>query len=77
MGTFPGSLGRYAGIYQNIPVVTIELGSAGRMPGKKEISRIWMDLVQWMKKTSPKIRAASAEGVDNAEAVKKASKEES
>ncbi len=63
LGTFPGSLGRYAGIYKNIPVVTIELGSAGRMPGKKEISRIWMDLVQWMKKTSRNIRAVSAETV--------------
>ncbi len=77
LGTFPGSLGRYAGIHKNIPVVTIELGSSGRMPSKQEISRIWMDLVRWMKKTSQNIQAASAESVKRIEPEKKSAKEES
>ncbi len=77
LGTFPGSLGRYAGIYKNIPVVTIELGSSGRMPSRKEISSIWMDLVRWMKKTSQNIHASSAETVKRLEAEKESANEES
>ncbi len=77
LGTFPGSLGRYAGIHKKIPVVTIELGSAGRMPSKEEISRIWMDLVQWMKKTSRNIHAASAEDFKDIEAASNIANEES
>lgn len=48
LGTYPGSLGNYAGVVNQIPVITIELPSAGIMPGKREISRIWMDLVRWL-----------------------------
>lgn len=51
LGTYPGSLGRYAGVENNIPVVTIELPSAGIMPSYREQRAIWMDLVQWLKKS--------------------------
>lgn len=54
LGTYPGSLGNYAGVDLNIPVVTIELASAGTLPSSQEISRMWVDLVRWLKREVPK-----------------------
>ena len=48
IGTYPGSLGNYAGVQRKIPVVTIELPYAGIMPTAGEISGIWSDLVKWL-----------------------------
>ncbi len=48
LGTYPGSLGNYAGIQSRIPVVTIELPYAGIMPTTKEINNIWRDMVRWL-----------------------------
>ena len=48
MGTYPGSLGNYAGIYLGVPVVTLELPHSGIMPTKLQISRLWTDLVRWL-----------------------------
>jgi len=48
MGTYPGSLGNYAGIYLGVPVVTLELPHAGIMPTKRQISHLWTDLVRWL-----------------------------
>ena len=59
LGTYPGSLGNYAGVVKRIPVVTIELPSAGTMPSPQETSRIWMDLVRWLK-TNLKSRSIQA-----------------
>jgi murein peptide amidase A len=56
LGTYPGSLGNFAGIQLNIPVVTVELPYAGIMPSTKEINRIWIDLVAWLKKNVPNDR---------------------
>ncbi|MEM7584187.1 MAG: M14 family zinc carboxypeptidase [Acidobacteriota bacterium] len=53
LGTYPGSLGRYAGVHKEIPVVTIELESAGIMPSKQEQLQIWLDLVSWLKTRLP------------------------
>ncbi len=50
LGTYPGSLGNYAGLQQSIPVVTIELPYAGIMPSNKQIVRIWVDTVKWLRK---------------------------
>jgi hypothetical protein len=50
LGTYPGSLGNYAGIQRKIPVVTIELPYAGIMPTPKEINDIWIDMVRWLSK---------------------------
>ncbi|MCG8378207.1 MAG: M14 family murein peptide amidase A [Proteobacteria bacterium] len=50
LGTYPGSLGNYAGIQREIPVVTIELPYAGIMPTHKEINSIWRDMVRWLSK---------------------------
>jgi len=49
LGVFPGSLGNYAGLDMKIPVVTVELESAGIMPSPAEINNMWVDLVQWLK----------------------------
>ena len=48
LGTYPGSLGNYAGLQLKKPVITIELPYAGIMPSKQEISKIWVDLVRWL-----------------------------
>ena len=48
MGTYPGSLGNYAGIHLGVPVITLELPHAGIMPTRLQISRIWTDLVRWL-----------------------------
>lgn len=49
LGTFPGSMGRYAGIMKNIPVITIELPNALGAPSDREIRHIWTDLVYWLR----------------------------
>ncbi|MEX2517273.1 MAG: M14 family murein peptide amidase A [Gammaproteobacteria bacterium] len=49
LGTYPGSLGRYAGIELETPLVTIELPYAGIMPTPAEINDIWLDLVRWLR----------------------------
>jgi len=50
LGTYPGSLGNYAGINLNIPVITLELPHAWEMPSEKESTKIWEDIVSWLKK---------------------------
>lgn len=54
MGTYPGSLGRFAGIHLGLPVVTLELPSAGIMPTADEQRRMWVDLVAWLRQNVPK-----------------------
>lgn len=53
LGTYPGSLGRYAGEYLKIPVLTLELRAAGSMPSNKEIYNMWRDVEEW---TNTKVR---------------------
>ena len=48
LGTYPGSLGNYAGIHLGIPVITLELPHAGIMPSKAQIRHLWRDLVRWL-----------------------------
>jgi len=50
LGTYPGSLGNYAGIEKQIPVLTLELPNAQYMPPKEEIDAIWTDMIRWLKK---------------------------
>ena len=49
LGTYPGSLGRYAGENLKIPILTIELPHAGILPSEQQIDRIWTDLVRWLR----------------------------
>lgn len=68
LGTYPGSLGNYAGIQRKIPVVTIELPYAGIMPTAKEINDIWLDMVKWLSKniTEEAYNESQKEGQDAA-----------
>lgn len=49
LGTYPGSLGNYAGINRNIPVITLELPHAWEMPSVQETTKIWEDIVSWLR----------------------------
>ena len=60
IGTYPGSLGNSAGVQHQIPVITVELPYAGIMPGEGEISRMWMDLVRWLRLNVPKEKTVRA-----------------
>ncbi len=48
LGTYPGSLGNYAGVQHGVPVLTVELPSAGIMPTEKQKAAIWRDLENWL-----------------------------
>ncbi|MBF0160854.1 MAG: succinylglutamate desuccinylase/aspartoacylase family protein [Magnetococcales bacterium] len=49
LGTYPGSLGRYAVESLKIPIITIELPHAGILPTAAEIESIWSDLIGWIR----------------------------
>ena len=51
LGTYPGSLGNYAGINRNIPVITLELPHSWIMPSESETTQIWEDIVAWLNRT--------------------------
>ncbi len=53
LGTYPGSLGNFAGMQRRIPVLTIELQHAGIMPSPGEINDIWVDMIRWLKQNMP------------------------
>lgn len=48
VGVFPGSLGHFGGLQKGLPVVTIELPNALRMPKEAEQRDMWADLLRWM-----------------------------
>jgi murein peptide amidase A len=48
LGVYPGSLGNYGGLDRGIPVITLELPSAGIMPNAREIQNMWVDLQDWL-----------------------------
>lgn len=50
VGVYPGSLGNYSGLHKNIPVLTIELPNAVRMPPDAEVQRIWLDMQSWIRR---------------------------
>lgn len=60
IGVYPGSLGNYAGIQHDIPVITVELPYAGIMPTQAQISHMWIDLVHWLRLNIPKERTLAA-----------------
>jgi murein peptide amidase A len=47
VGIFPGSLGNYGGMHRNVPVVTLELPHANRIPPDDEVKQMWADLLKW------------------------------
>jgi murein peptide amidase A len=62
LGTYPGSLGNYAGVHKRLPVITIELPHAGIMPSGQEIRNIWGDLEDYLVKklTIPPLQAVNS-----------------
>ncbi len=50
LGVFPGSLGNYAGVDLGLPVVSVELQSAGNMPAPRDIDGMWSDLIGWLRR---------------------------
>lgn len=54
LGVYPGSLGNWAGLDKQIPVVTLELPSAGILPNEEQIRVMWRDLVAWLDSTGRK-----------------------
>lgn len=49
LGVYPGSLGNYGGVYKGVPVITIELPNARRMPSEREQQAIWNDMLKWIR----------------------------
>lgn len=68
LGTYPGSLGNFAGVQKGIPVLTVELSSAGIMPTERQKQSIWSDLDNWLqtrfRKPERNMGADAATGVD-------------
>lgn len=54
LGTYPGSLGNYAGVNLNVPVITLELPNSRIMPTAMQTQRIWGDMLQWLEENLPK-----------------------
>jgi protein MpaA len=48
LGAFPGSLGNYAGMTRNVPVITLELKHSYEIPDSPEIQHMWVDLQNWL-----------------------------
>jgi len=48
LGVYPGSLGNYGGVYKGVPVITIELPHATRMPSTADQEAIWRDMLKWI-----------------------------
>ena len=53
LGTYPGSLGNFAGVDLGLPVVTLELPNAGIMPTAAQSEWIWLDLLNWLEQELP------------------------
>ncbi|HEX4870913.1 MAG TPA: M14 family murein peptide amidase A [Nevskiaceae bacterium] len=54
LGTYPGSLGNFAGLNRQIPVITLELPHAGLMPTASQSLRIWIDMLAWLEQRLPR-----------------------
>jgi protein MpaA len=49
LGVYPGSMGNYAGLVRQIPVITIELPHATVMPSLPDQRALWNDLLAWVR----------------------------
>lgn len=68
VGVYPGSLGNYGGLHKNVPVITIELPHALKMPPPDEARRIWLDMLRWIdgnvaQEAASPIRRTSGKGM--------------
>lgn len=62
LGVYPGSLGNYGGLDLGIPVITLELPSAGIMPSRAEIENMWVDLNDWLSDKAPGLTKSMRQG---------------
>jgi len=53
LGTYPGSLGGYGGLFLKLPVITPELPTATHTPSAEQSGRILADLIDWLNKNLP------------------------
>ncbi len=53
LGTYPGSLGNYAGLKLKMPTITLELPKAGTLPSVTQTAALWEDLLDWLDKNLP------------------------
>lgn len=58
LGVFPGSLGHYGSVNEDMPVVTVELDHALDMPDDAEVQHMWRDLMRWIDTRLPQPREA-------------------
>lgn len=49
VGVYPGSLGNFGGLKEGIPVVTLELPHALKMPSEAELAHVWQDMQKWLR----------------------------
>lgn len=67
LGTFPGSLGNYAGVQLDIPVVTVEVAHAWDLPKPRVIDKMWDDLVRWLIANSKHRRSVISGQIESAD----------
>ena len=60
IGVYPGSLGNFGGLKEGIPVVTLELPHALKMPTEAELSHVWRDMQEWLRVNLVERKSASA-----------------
>ncbi|MDB5863289.1 MAG: putative carboxypeptidase [Betaproteobacteria bacterium] len=60
IGVYPGSLGNFGGLKEGIPVVTLELPHALKMPTEAELAHVWRDMQEWLRVNLVERKAASA-----------------
>lgn len=66
VGVYPGSLGNFGGLKEGIPVVTLELPHALKMPSEPELAHVWQDMQKWLRVNLVERKAAP--GNESAEA---------
>ena len=59
LGTFPGSLGNFAGQQRDLPFVTVEFSSASSMPEREDIESMWANLQDRLLERFPEPKKAS------------------
>jgi murein peptide amidase A len=71
VGIYPGSLGNFGSANESIPVVTLELPHALKMPTEPELTAVWNDMQNWLKANlAPRpANPATAAGVTKASLV--------
>ena len=53
LGTYPGSLGNYAGLNLKLPTITLELPKAAALPSPTQTAALWDDLLDWLDRNLP------------------------